>query len=41
MYFLGTTAEGLYHLEKHGVRSALIEAIEAATLKSKEINKED
>ncbi|KAJ9584530.1 hypothetical protein L9F63_021140 [Diploptera punctata] len=35
----GTTAEGLYHIEKHGVRAALIGAIEAATLKSQEINK--
>ncbi|PSN54480.1 Pyrroline-5-carboxylate reductase 2 [Blattella germanica] len=37
----GTTAEGLHYLEKNGIRSALIGAIEAATLKSQQLNKED
>ncbi|XP_054267442.1 pyrroline-5-carboxylate reductase 3 [Macrosteles quadrilineatus] len=35
----GSTAAALYHLEKSGFRSAVIGALEAATLKSKEISK--
>jgi pyrroline-5-carboxylate reductase len=33
----GTTTAGLYVLEKRGVRAALMEAVEAATLKSREM----
>ena len=33
----GTTAEGLYELEKNGVRTGLIEAVIAATERSKEL----
>lgn len=34
----GTTIEGLYTLESHGLRGALIRAVEAATVKSREIS---
>ncbi|XP_065212741.1 pyrroline-5-carboxylate reductase 1, mitochondrial [Planococcus citri] len=34
----GTTSEGLHVLESHGVRSAIVKALEAATNKSKEIS---
>jgi pyrroline-5-carboxylate reductase len=33
----GTTAAGLRELERHGVRSALLEAVAAATARSKEL----
>ncbi|GAB1869608.1 Pyrroline-5-carboxylate reductase [Camponotus japonicus] len=33
----GSTITGIHHLEKHGLRSALIDAIEAATLRCKEV----
>ncbi|XP_021919504.1 pyrroline-5-carboxylate reductase 3 isoform X1 [Zootermopsis nevadensis] len=36
----GSTAEGLHFLEQHGLRTALIGAIEAATLKCRQISKE-
>ncbi len=35
----GTTIEGIYALEKKGVRSALMEAVEKATLRSKELGR--
>ncbi|XP_034944151.1 pyrroline-5-carboxylate reductase 1, mitochondrial isoform X2 [Chelonus insularis] len=34
----GSTITAIHHLEKHGLRSALIGAIEAATLRCREIN---
>lgn len=34
----GSTITGIHHLEKHGVRSALIDAIEAATLRCREVS---
>lgn len=36
----GSTAEGLHFLEQHGLRTALIGAIEAATWRCRQINKE-
>lgn len=36
--FIGSTITGIHHLEKHGLRSALIDAIEAATLRCKEVS---
>jgi pyrroline-5-carboxylate reductase len=33
----GTTAAGLRELERHGVRSALLEAVAAATARSREL----
>lgn len=36
----GSTAEGLHFLEQHGLRPALIGAIEAATQRCRQINKE-
>ncbi|GJQ59566.1 MAG: pyrroline-5-carboxylate reductase [Candidatus Scalindua sp. AMX11] len=35
----GTTIEGVHKLEKNGIRNALIEAVEAATKKSKKLGK--
>ncbi|KKL71643.1 hypothetical protein LCGC14_2092890, partial [marine sediment metagenome] len=35
----GTTIEGLHALEKGGIRNALINAVEAATKKSKRLGK--
>jgi pyrroline-5-carboxylate reductase len=35
----GTTAAGLRELERHGVRAALLEAVAAATARSKELGK--
>jgi pyrroline-5-carboxylate reductase len=35
----GTTIAGIQALEKHGLRSSLIHAVEAATLRSKELGK--
>ena len=37
----GTTIAGLQVLERRGVRSALIDAVEAATLRSRELGKQD
>ncbi|XP_029662163.1 pyrroline-5-carboxylate reductase isoform X2 [Formica exsecta] len=34
----GSTITGIHHLEKHGLRSALIDAIEAATLRCREVS---
>lgn len=34
----GCTITGIHELEKHGLRSALINAIEAATLRCREVN---
>ncbi|KAI5696723.1 hypothetical protein M8J76_010158 [Diaphorina citri] len=34
----GTTAEGVYHLEKAGIRAAINGALEAATEKSKDLS---
>ncbi|RLU20434.1 hypothetical protein DMN91_007044 [Ooceraea biroi] len=34
----GSTITGIHHLEKHGLRSALIGAVEAATLRCKEVS---
>ena len=36
----GTTAAGLRVLEEHGVRSAVLEAVVAATLRSTELGNE-
>jgi len=36
----GSTAEGLYFLEQHGLRAALIGAIEAATTRCMQFNRE-
>ncbi len=36
----GTTIAGLYALEKGGLRAILIKGVEAATRRSKELNKE-
>ena len=33
----GTTIAGLHALERHGVRGALMSAVEAATLRSREL----
>jgi len=35
----GTTIAGIHALEKYGLRSSLIHAVEAATLRSKELGK--
>ncbi len=35
----GTTIEGIYALEKNGVRAAFMEAVERATIKSKELGR--
>lgn len=35
----GSTASGLHHLEKNNFRNAIIDAIEAATLRCREIAK--
>jgi pyrroline-5-carboxylate reductase len=35
----GTTAAGLRVLEEHGIRSALLEAVAAATERSQELGK--
>ena len=37
----GTTIEGIHHLEKGGLRSSTISAVEAATRRSKELSKGD
>ena len=37
----GTTISGIYSLEKEGFRKAVISAVEAATLRSIELSKED
>jgi pyrroline-5-carboxylate reductase len=37
----GTTIAGLQVLERRGVRSALMDAVEAATLRSRELGKQD
>ncbi|XP_070156085.1 pyrroline-5-carboxylate reductase 2 isoform X2 [Polyergus mexicanus] len=34
----GSTITGIHHLEKHGLRAALIDAIEAATLRCREVS---
>lgn len=36
---IGSTCEGLHHLEENGVRSAFIKAIEGATKKCRETAK--
>lgn len=35
---IGSTAAGIYALERNGLRAAVMEALEAATNKSKEIS---
>ena len=37
----GTTIAGIHALEKHGLRNAVISAVESAALKSKELSSED
>ena len=37
----GTTIAGIHELEKHGLRNAVISAVESATLKSKELSSEE
>jgi pyrroline-5-carboxylate reductase len=36
--FVGSTITGIHYLEKHGLRSALISAVEAATLRCREVS---
>jgi len=37
-FFAGSTITGIHHLEKYGLRSALISAVEAATLRCREVS---
>lgn len=37
----GSTITGIHYLERHGLRSALIGAIEAATLRCKEVSSQE
>lgn len=38
LFFTGSTITAIHHLEKHGLRSALIGAVEAATLRCREVS---
>ena len=39
MILRGTTIAGLAELESHGVRSALMKAVEAATIRSEQLSR--